>query len=346
LFADLDSCIHINQRVPGVRRESVKMSSPNPFRDPNPTHESFTQVADYDIEAIGRNCQYEFCRQLDFLPFRCDSCRGTFCLDHRTETAHQCKHAGEWAARQRRSESGYQDTSHYSRLSQRPTVLNQEQCSHLSCKTLINTPKDPAVQCQVCNREYCLKHRLREEHGCEPVPGHPVRDSGGTGPSPHETIRSMFSRVRSWGREKTNTASSNLTRSKRSPTASGILELNELKRAAKGDSRIPADKRLYLHVFGTSETQKTEPPSGKFFFDSRWKVGRVLDDAARKLHIENVNNRGGGEDARLRIFHVESGRFLEFADMIGGGGVKPGHTIVLLRGAGLQNSPPTPLGGS
>lgn len=79
-----------------------------------------------------------------------------------------------------------------------------------------------------------------------------------------------------------------------------------------------------------------DAPSGDFWFDSRWKVGRVLDDAARRLKIENVNNRIDGEEARLRVFHVESGEFLEFAQTIGGDGgrVKMGDTIVLLRGAG------------
>jgi AN1-type zinc finger protein 1 len=313
------------------------MSSLAPSSDPNPAQDSFTQMTDYDLEAIGRNCQYEFCHQLDFLPFRCESCGSTFCLEHRTETAHRCSHAGEWAAR-RRNEADTQNTSLNSRLSQRPTVFNSDQCSHPSCKTLINTPRDPAIHCHNCNRQYCLKHRLREEHDCAkliPIGARPGRSGGGTGPSPNETLRSMFSRVKSWGKEKSGAVTSNLTRSKHSTTANNILELNELKRTAKGESSIPVDKRLYLRVFGTSETQKAEPPSGNFYFDSRWKVGRVLDDAARKLHVENVNNRGRGEENRLRVFHVESGQFLDFADVISAGSVRQGHTIVLLRGAGL-----------
>ena len=108
-----------------------------------------------------------------------------------------------------------------------------------------------------------------------------------------------------------------------------------MKRSAKGETNVPADRRIYLHVVGTADTQAAEPPAGDFFFDSRWKVGRVLDDAARRLAVENLNNRAGGEEARLRIFHVESGDFLEFSDAIGGGKIKSGDTIVLLRGAGV-----------
>jgi hypothetical protein len=155
----------------------------------------------------------------------------------------------------------------------------------------------------------------------------------------------MFSKVRTWGKEKTTAASSiSLPASLKARTSgrggSAISQLNDLKRTAKGDASVPAERRLYLHVVGTSDNANaSEPPSGKFFFDSRWKVGRVLDDAARRLKVENMNNRVGAEEARLRVFHVESGQFLEFSDVIGEGKVKPGHTIVLLRGAGvlLQN---------
>jgi len=148
----------------------------------------------------------------------------------------------------------------------------------------------------------------------------------------------MFSKVRTWGKDKTSAINIpvNLKQPKSTGGKSTVSQLNELKRTAKGDASVPADRRLYLHVVGTTENPNaSEPPTGNFFFDSRWKVGRVLDDAARRLKVENVNNRSSGEEARLRIFHVESGQFLEFSDVIGEGKVKTGHTIVLLRGAGV-----------
>ena len=33
------------------------------------------------------------CRQKDFLPFTCDCCQKTFCLEHRTYKAHSCPNA-------------------------------------------------------------------------------------------------------------------------------------------------------------------------------------------------------------------------------------------------------------
>ncbi|KAL2796477.1 hypothetical protein BJX66DRAFT_299752 [Aspergillus keveii] len=295
--------------------------------------QSFTQMADRDLESIGRHCQFEYCNQLDFLPFRCESCRGTYCLDHRTETAHQCPNAGEWARRGNASRENTPTTA-----TQKPTIYNSDQCAHLSCKTLINTLKDPGVRCPDCRREYCLKHRLREEHDCAKRLG--GRGAGaGAGTAPNETIKSMFARVRSWGKDKSQAAAQVAAAAKPKPkpnsAAARIVQVNTMKKAAKGDASVPADKRIYLHVVGTSETQAADAPNGDFWFDSRWKVGRVLDDAAKRLRVENMNNRAG-EEARLRLFHVESGEFLEFADALGGGKVKTGDTIVLLRGAGVM----------
>ncbi|CAG8041213.1 unnamed protein product [Penicillium olsonii] len=300
-------------------------------RSPAPD-DTFTQMADTDLESIGRHCQYEYCGQLDFLPFRCESCHSTYCLDHRTETAHQCPREGEWARRR----TG--NTTSAGPAPEKPSIYNSDQCAHLQCKTLINTLKDPAVRCPQCNHQYCLKHRLREEHDCAKVT--PLGARAGNA-APADTIKSMFARVRTWGRDKQQAAAKGsllpaLPKMKPKPNspAARAVAVNGLKRSAKGDAGVPADKRLYLHAVGTAETQAAEPPAGDFFFDSRWKVGRVLDDAAKKLRVENLNNRVGGEDAKLRVFHVESGEFLEFSESIGAGKVKQGDTIVLLRGAG------------
>ncbi|PLB50570.1 AN1 zinc finger protein [Aspergillus steynii IBT 23096] len=295
----------------------------------DPAESSFTQMADKDLESIGRHCQFEYCHQLDFLPFRCESCHGTYCLDHRSETAHRCARAGEWA-RRRNGQTSTSTSSSASAATQKPTIYNSDQCAHLQCKTLINTLTDPGVRCPNCTRQYCLKHRLREEHDCA-KPTAPRGGAAAGAQHANETLKSMFARVRTWGKDK----SAGLAPTPKPTSAAGRMQqLNAMKRAAKGDAAVPADRRVYLHVAGTAETERAEAPAGDFFFDARWKVGRVLDDAARRLHVENVNNRAG-EEARLRIFHVESGEFLEFSESIGDGKVKSGHTIVLLRGAGV-----------
>lgn len=111
------------------------------------------------------------------------------------------------------------------------------------------------------------------------------------------------------------------------------LALNELKRAAKGDASVPQDKRIYLHVEASADTTKAKYPTGKFFYNKEWTVGRVLDMAAKSLQVQNVNNRGGGEEEKLRVFHVEGGKLLKFSEKIGTL-CETGDMIVLLRGVG------------
>ena len=305
---------------------------------------SYTQMADRDLESIGRHCQFEYCRQLDFLPFHCGSCKGTFCLEHRTETAHKCPHAGEWAAARRKQELGGTTTSKSGNTtasttpSTKPTVYNAAQCSHPSCKTLIHTLQNTGVHCQTCNREYCLKHRLREDHDCAkltPLGARPAQ----SGPKQTEKARLAFSRLRSWGKDKSSAVAASMApKPKPSSAASRVANLNALKKSAKGDPKLDASKRFYLHVEASADTTKAKFPTGDLYFDSAWSVGKVLDDAARRLQVENVNNRIEGEGERLRVFHVEGGHLLEFSQKIGNCGVSQGDTIVLLRGVG----PPVP----
>ena len=116
-----------------------------------------------------------------------------------------------------------------------------------------------------------------------------------------------------------------------------IAEINALKRSAKGDDKIPTERRIYVHVEASADTTTAKFPTGKFFYSADWSVGRVLDTAARALQVENMNNQGGGEAERLRVFYVEGGRLLDFSEKFGVT-VTNGNTIVLLRGVG----PPVP----
>ncbi|PYH97449.1 hypothetical protein BO71DRAFT_373226 [Aspergillus ellipticus CBS 707.79] len=301
--------------------------------------QSHTTLPDADLDSIGRHCDLPYCNQLDFLPFRCSSCKRTFCLDHRSETAHKCARAGEWARRRQQQEQQSQDTStSAASTTQKPTIYNSEQCAHLTCKTLIHTLTDPGVRCPECKRSYCLRHRLKEEHECRPSKGAGGGGQGGAGGT--ETLKSMFAKVRTWGKEKSSSLSSfsgagGAGAGRGGKPMSRVATVNAMKRTAKGEAGVPVERRVYLAVVGTSETTNlADPPRGEFWFDGRWKVGRLLDDAARRLQVENMNNRGGGEEARLRVFHVESGEFLEFSDVVAEK-LKSGDTVVLLRGAGV-----------
>ncbi|MDU6243370.1 MAG: hypothetical protein E6614_31200, partial [Bradyrhizobium sp.] len=45
-------------------------------------------------------------------------------------------------------------------------------------------------------------------------------------------------------------------------------------------------------------------------------LGDELDDAAQQLQVQNMNNKSSDERDKLRVFHVEGGRLLEFNEKI------------------------------
>lgn len=287
--------------------------------------QSYTTM-DKDVEAIGAHCQYTYCNQLDFLPFRCESCKGTYCLEHRTETSHKCSHVGEWAANRRRVAEASSLASK-TPLSQKPTLLTATQCSDPSCKTYINTLNSVGVGCPSCNRQYCLKHRLREDHSCATLT--PI---GARSPSIQkqnlEKAKAALGRMKIWGKEKQTAI---LPKPKPSTAAARIAALNTLKKSAKGDDKVPPEKRIYVHVEAEATTTTSKLPRGDFWYSKEWSIGRVLDAAAKVLQVQNVNNRGGGEEEKLRIYHVEGGRMLDFGEKLGDV-LASGNTMVLLRG--------------
>ncbi|KAG0637366.1 hypothetical protein HOY80DRAFT_1010761 [Tuber brumale] len=271
-----------------------------------------------EVEAIGKHCDLPECHLLDFLPFKCESCGGTYCLDHRTETAHKCAHEGRWAATRR--EKNFSSPT----APARPKIrsLLQTDCAHPKCKTTINTPRDPAVNCTTCRKQYCLSHRLQDQHDCDKVKPPPPP----TVVTANEKAKSALSRFKAW----TSSKSDKVIQSTR-PGASQIAELNKLKRAAKGDDKVPVGKRVYLYVEAEARTTTSKLPRGEFYYSSEWTVGRVLDKAAQSLQVANLNNKADDDEKKLRIFHVEGGRVLSFGEKIGDA-VGNGDTIVLLRG--------------
>ncbi|KAK5011266.1 hypothetical protein LTR60_004793, partial [Cryomyces antarcticus] len=121
--------------------------------------------------------------------------------------------------------------------------------------------------------------------------------------------------------------------SSRAAASAHATALATLKRTARGDAALAPEKRVYVHVEASAATAAAKYPHGAFFYSAEWSVGRVLDAAATALQLANVNNRVEGEAERLRVFHVEGGRLLEFGEKLGAV-VASGNTLVLLRGVG------------
>ncbi|CAL3965052.1 hypothetical protein PZA11_002110 [Diplocarpon coronariae] len=288
---------------------------------------SFTSMNEKDPTLLGTHCQYTYCNQLDFLPFRCESCLGTYCLDHRSETGHKCPKAGEWAERRRRA-----NLSTPSLGAGKIMAEIEKPCASPACKAIIGTSLSTSVHCSMCNRDYCLKHRMKEDHNCKNLI--PIGARVGRFDAPADHAKTALERFRAWGTaQKASMASRVLPKPKPTSAAARVVAVNNLKKTAKGDDKIPPEKRIYLFVEAESATTTSKFPSGAFYYSKDWVVGRVLDAAAKSLQVQNVNNQGTDEKEKLRIFHVEGGRLLEFNVKVGSALVS-GNKIVLLRGVG------------
>lgn len=128
-----------------------------------------------------------------------------------------------------------------------------------------------------------------------------------------------------------------LPKPKPTSNAARLVALNALKKTAKGDEKVLPQNRVYISVEAEAATTTAKFPTGSFFYSKDWVIGRVLDAAAKSLQVQNVNNQGTDEKDKLRVFHVEGGRLLDFSEKLGNA-VVSGNKIVLLRGVG----PPVP----
>ncbi|KAG5932583.1 hypothetical protein E4U60_005112 [Claviceps pazoutovae] len=295
--------------------------------DANAQETSYVMRDKQDATLIGKHCQFEYCNQLDFLPFLCQSCSKTFCLDHRTEFTHKCANAGAWAERKRLANLSKPSIGQGKTLRDK---VSQKPCASPECKTVVGTSLVPGVHCDTCNRDYCLKHRLREDHDCKslvPIGARPMQTEV------MQRTRSALDKLRAWGSAKKQEAGRALPTPKPSSAAARLVATNKLKKTAKGDKKIPEEKRLYLYIEAEAETAKAKLPKGEFFFSKDWVVGRLLDQAAAGLQVQNINNQSSDEKDKLRIFHVEGGRLLDYGEKVGSA-LQSGNTVILLRGVG------------
>lgn len=292
---------------------------------PPPDESSFKMYEVGDVEAIGAHCGYEYCHQLDFLPFRCQSCGGKYCSDHRTEDGHRCPNKGAWAQRKRETNTSGITLP----TTEKPSLLTTQQCGSPVCKTFVNTSQNLGVHCSTCNRTYCLKHRFPEEHDCKNLTPLGARTSEIAYREQKEKLKLGFGRLKSWGRAKQEEIK---PKPKPASKAAQLAALNKLKQTATGDAKVPQEKRLYLHCSATDKVTKDgKPKEAAMFFNSEWKVGRILDVVAAKLGVENLNNSAQVTDKILRVYHVESGEVLEFSEKVSQR-MLSGNSVVLIRG--------------
>lgn len=129
---------------------------------------------------LGKHCSEPTCRQLDFLPVKCDACEKIFCHEHMKYASHNCESSYKKNVQvpvcplcnkpipvSRGEPPDIAVSAHIDSLCQsdpaktrRKTYTNK--CSMKGCKVKELVP----CICEKCRKNFCLKHRHERDHHC------------------------------------------------------------------------------------------------------------------------------------------------------------------------------------
>jgi len=178
-------------------------------------------------------------------------------------------------------------------------------CSFPRCRKFEVVP----VICKRCYKNFCFSHRFPEDHDCE-------APSGIAGKKESKKSNSSASSASHAGPSL----------NPNNPTALKV-RLMKMKMQAKGDAKIPADKRFYLEVVFPLNSGVVPK---MMFFDPRWSIGKVLDLVAETGNIENKNNIL--QDNKLHLISLKTGTPLpndKFLDTVGVDVLQSGDAVML-----------------
>jgi len=267
-----------------------------------------------EFPTLGKQCAEESCKQLDFLPFKCEACGKVYCLEHRAVFDHNCTAAkdavvpscplcGAPVAVAKGEDPNIKVDEHISAGCPQQSKSHTNTCSYPRCKKYEVVP----VICKKCFKNFCFSHRFPQDHACE---GHSEK-----GVAAKKDTKKSTSSHSSSGANSNN------------PTALKV-KLMKMKMHAKGDDKIPADKRFYLEVIFPMGSG-VEPKM--MYFDPRWSVGKVLDLIADAGKIENKNHQLKDE-GRLHLFSLKTGTPLpndKYLDTVGSDSLQSGDAVML-----------------
>lgn len=132
-----------------------------------------------EFEHVGRHCALGSCGQKDFLPFACDYCHQSYCLDHRSYQAHGCAGAtskdmtsidcpicGKTVKFDKSQDINEVWTTHYNTAcSQQPAAAKKiTRCARSDCRAHMGPSN--TFTCPKCQKLVCLSHRASEDHAC------------------------------------------------------------------------------------------------------------------------------------------------------------------------------------
>ena len=175
-----------------------------------------------ELPDIGTQCALEICKQLDFLPIKCNNCSKIFCKDHCSLDGHNCECL---------KESTDIKKSNYE---QKP------KCNFEKCE------KSVVTKCPICDTEFCMDHRLEKDHKCTKVYENHIEDSL---PKTQALVSSILASKKPKQSRDTKTIKNQKMAAK--------VQLMKLKMKAQGSKYIPTSERFY---FGIKSAKKEMKP--------------------------------------------------------------------------------------
>ncbi|XP_069838137.1 AN1-type zinc finger protein 2A isoform X2 [Dendropsophus ebraccatus] len=129
---------------------------------------------------LGKHCSEVTCKQLDFLPIKCDACEDVFCKDHITYYQHNCPSAYKkdvqvpvcplcgTAVPVRRGElADIAVGKHIDRnCSYDSSKRKQKIFTNRCCKPGCKKKELMKIECDQCHSNFCLSHRHPLDHDC------------------------------------------------------------------------------------------------------------------------------------------------------------------------------------
>ncbi|XP_045204267.2 AN1-type zinc finger protein 2A-like isoform X3 [Mercenaria mercenaria] len=134
---------------------------------------------------LGKHCHQKDCKQLDFLPMKCDACSEIFCNDHIHYNTHSCPDSYKKDNQVpvcplcnkpiplRKGEvpdmvvGRHIDSDCQSDPAKERRKVYTNKCSMKGCKVKELIP----VKCEKCHKNYCLRHRFEDDHNCQGFQG-------------------------------------------------------------------------------------------------------------------------------------------------------------------------------
>ncbi|KAJ3574719.1 hypothetical protein NP233_g1577 [Leucocoprinus birnbaumii] len=131
--------------------------------------------------AIGKQCSEAACHMIDFLPFKCQHCKQSFCQEHFRVEAHRCPEYDETKHDRVAPNCPLCNTPVAIPPGQNPNVrmdahLTREcsvmtgaekkksspVCAKANCKKVLFSP----IKCTQCQEQFCPSHRFPADHSC------------------------------------------------------------------------------------------------------------------------------------------------------------------------------------